>query len=302
MVGSLMNITFNTDGSSISSADGSASPNAEGLNSSSADGSGPKTGGFTANAEGSLTNAEGSVANAEGSPANAEGDLANAEGSITLRLHGQTLSLLCERALLWHEHNMLIVADVHLGKAQTFQRAGIAIPGHSLDDDLQRLSAVLAKTRARHLLVLGDFVHHRNGLTPLVRQKIATWCAALDADITLILGNHDQPNTPFLKTLPMCIVHSFEQAPFIFTHDSIPTIPTDNEHFVFMGHLHPVMSFHGANIRLPAFAFYKHHSVLPAFSYFTGGWVVERQGLQAVFGVVDGVKVWANAEGNLQQG
>ncbi|HEY6529140.1 MAG TPA: ligase-associated DNA damage response endonuclease PdeM [Cellvibrionaceae bacterium] len=271
-----MNTIFNGDGSATSNANSSFISSADGSFIANADGS------FTSNADGSFTS--------------------NADGSIRLRLLGHTLSLLPARALFWHERRTLIVADIHLGKAQTFQRAGIAIPGHSLDDDLQRLTNVITKTQARHLLVLGDFVHHRSGLTQRVQRKIKKWCAALGADITLILGNHDQPNTAFLKTLPIRLVQNHEQTPFTFTHDSMPKIPNTDERFVFMGHLHPIINFRGSNIRLPAFAFYEHHCVLPAFSYFTGGWVTERKGLRAVFGVVDGVKVWANADGHLQSG
>lgn len=207
--------------------------------------------------------------------------LQNIAGAFTFIHHNQTLSLLPERALFWQEQQMLIVADIHLGKAQTFQRAGIPIPGQSLHHDLQRLTQLITQTQAKSLLILGDFVHHRSGLTAQVRHTINIWCQSQAAKIIVILGNHDKPNKAFLHELPIAVVEHYYQAPFAFTHDAID----GNEGFVFMGHLHPVVSFRQSNLRLPAFAFYQQYCVLPAFSLFTGGEAVARKGLRDLFAV-----------------
>lgn len=202
-------------------------------------------------------------------------------GSHRLLLRGQTLDLLPQRAIYWWEERTLIVADVHLGKAQTFQRAGLAVPGTTLTHDLARLEDLLAATSAQRLLVLGDFVHHRSGLTAAVREIICEWCNRLNAELLVILGNHDRPNRPFLAELPLVLQDvSWRWGPFEFAHERVVS-----DRFCFIGHLHPVLTLRA--LRLPVFAFYSHHCVIPAFSYFTGGWPVERAELKQAFVPLD---------------
>lgn len=196
----------------------------------------------------------------------------------SLHLHSQMIDVLPQRAIFWREQKTLIVADTHMGKAQTFQRAGLPVPGTSLTHDLERLDRLLAITAAQRLLVLGDFVHHRSGLTPAVCETIHAWCCALQAELLVIAGNHDRPNRKFLAQLPMELRESSWQCgPFEFAHERIAS-----DQFCFVGHLHPVLDLRPA-LRLPAFAFYRDYCVLPAFSYFTGGWPIERDELSQVF-------------------
>lgn len=206
-------------------------------------------------------------------------------GVHTLVLRNQNLSLLPQRAIFWHEEKTLIVADVHLGKAQTFQRAGIAIPAHSFQHDLARLKELVVKTGAERLLVLGDFVHHRSGLTASVVRDIQNWCESLGKELIVVLGNHDQPNRELLSGLPLTLCDpAWQHGPFIFVHDDLP----DTECFRFLGHIHPVINL--PHMRLPVFALYRDYCVLPAFSYFTGGAPVKHE-LAEIFVVVDEAEI-----------
>lgn len=199
-------------------------------------------------------------------------------GAYNLSLHGQTLSLLPQRAIFWREEKILIVADVHLGKAQTFQRAGLAVPGQVLQDDLDRLENLVRITVAQRLLVLGDFVHHRSGLTKFVCQQIERWCRRLNVEVVVVLGNHDRPNRKLLANLPITLYEpAWFCGPFGFVHEAIA-----GEYFYFVGHLHPVINFR-QSLRLPVFAFYRTHCVLPAFSLFTGGSPLNHRGLLQAF-------------------
>ena len=58
---------------------------------------------------------------------------------------GHTLQLLAARAIWEPERRTLLVADLHLGKAETFQRAGIPLPS---DGDLETLNALIALAQA----------------------------------------------------------------------------------------------------------------------------------------------------------
>ncbi|RBB99100.1 phosphoesterase, partial [Xanthomonas oryzae pv. oryzae] len=48
--------------------------------------------------------------------------------SVQLQLAGETVELLGERALYRPAHRALLIADLHLGKADVFRRAGIGLP------------------------------------------------------------------------------------------------------------------------------------------------------------------------------
>lgn len=209
----------------------------------------------------------------------------NIAGAYVLQLREQHLYLLPQRAIFWQEQKTLIVADVHLGKAQTFQRAGIAVPALSFHHDLMRLAELVTATGAERLLVLGDFVHHRTGLTPAVVEDIRHWCLGLAAELVVVLGNHDKPNRQILEQLPITLCEpAWRRGPFIFSHDDLIA-----PEFRFLGHIHPVVNL--PQMRLPVFAVYQDYCVLPAFSYFTGGAPVSRQDLVQLFLPLEGGSV-----------
>ncbi len=209
----------------------------------------------------------------------------NIAGAYVLQLREQHLYLLPQRAIFWQEQRTLIVADVHLGKAQTFQRAGIAVPALSFHHDLMRLAELVTATGAERLLVLGDFVHHRTGLTPAVVEDIRHWCLGLAAELVVVLGNHDKPNRQILEQLPITLCEpAWRRGPFIFSHDDLIA-----PEFRFLGHIHPVVNL--PQMRLPVFAVYQDYCVLPAFSYFTGGAPVSRQDLVQLFLPLEGGSV-----------
>ena len=90
------------------------------------------------------------------------------------RLHWQTseLELLHQRALWQAATGLLLVADLHLGKAESFQASGIPLPS---DGDLSTLNLLLdlaAQLQPQRVVVLGDLIHSRVGLTGELRAKI----------------------------------------------------------------------------------------------------------------------------------
>ena len=66
---------------------------------------------------------------------------------------GESLVLLGERALYWPTRQALLIADLHLGKADVFRRAGIALPSGGTGEDLNRLQALLDRYACRELWI-----------------------------------------------------------------------------------------------------------------------------------------------------
>lgn len=76
---------------------------------------------------------------------------------------GAQVLLLPERALYWPAARTLVIADPHFGKAAAFRARGVPVPEFTTLDNLARLDAVLSRTSAERLVVLGDFLHARQG-------------------------------------------------------------------------------------------------------------------------------------------
>ena len=91
---------------------------------------------------------------------------------LDVRLAGEEVRLLPERALFWPRTATLIVADLHWGKGATFRAAGIPIPLGSTSDDLARLDAALAAHRRRPVDRPGRSVPRarRQGRSPHARR------------------------------------------------------------------------------------------------------------------------------------
>jgi DNA ligase-associated metallophosphoesterase len=204
-----------------------------------------------------------------------------------VRVGGTLLELLPERALYWPEAGLLAVADLHWGKTESFQQHGIPLPGGVLEDDLARLSAALSATGARRLLLLGDLIHSRQGLTPTLIQRLAAWREShAGVELVLVRGNHDR----HVKTLPpewrLEVLESHaDEGPFRFAHHPEPA----PGRYVWAGHLHPMvrLSGRGDSLRLPCFHVGRDVGVLPAFSAFTGGLNVSRRPGERVFAIAE---------------
>ncbi len=194
-----------------------------------------------------------------------------------LTLAGQSLRLMPERAVHWDEARTLLVADLHWGKSQTFRALGVPVPGHELDADLGRLGRALERSGAVRLVILGDLVHAREGLTDEVVAQVSAWRRRFPFPALLVRGNHDRhvrelPAAWEIDTVPGVL----REEPFAWVHDPEPYTSTDA--YTLCGHLHPAARLgrgRGA-MRLPAFHFGAHLGILPAFGSFTGGAVLPR--------------------------
>ncbi len=193
-----------------------------------------------------------------------------------LTLGGQTLHLLPERCAFWQEARVLLVADLHLGKAAHLRHHGLAIPEGHTAEDLDRLSRAIHRSGAREVVCCGDFFHAPTAQSPVILALVEHWRATHpDIQFTLITGNHDRglamPPLSCGIDLPGPVQF---RSPFCFIHD--PAGATGAPHFTISGHLHPVAALPaggGPSLRAPCFWYQaaRQTLVLPAFSTFTAG-------------------------------
>ena len=206
-----------------------------------------------------------------------------------VRLAGEEILLLPERALFWPRAAALIAADLHWGKAATFRAAGIPVQAGTTSADLARLDAALDRTCARRLLILGDLFHARAGrVAAATVAELRHWRGLQpELEVLLVRGNHDRHAGDPPEDLRInCVNAPAFVPPFILRHE--PTAA--GEGYTLAGHIHPRLVLSGPALqreRLPCFLLSERMAVLPAFGSFTGLATIEPGAGDRAFVVAD---------------
>jgi len=182
------------------------------------------------------------------------------------------LVLLPERAIYWPSRRMLLVADVHLGKAASFRALGIPIPPGSTRSTLVRLDDAIRRTESERICFLGDLWHAKAGRTPEAIEQFGIWRASHAAiKMTLVEGNHDVRSGRLLAEWDIAeVAEPHPVGPFSFCHH--PDIACYGAYRL-AGHIHPAVLLEGRGrqaLRLPCFYFGPEGGLLPSFGDFTG--------------------------------
>ncbi len=175
-----------------------------------------------------------------------------------------------EKAAYWPKESILLVADLHLGKAATFQESGVPVPLHATEDTLSRLSTLVRRVQPSRVLILGDLWHAKAGMTGRTLASFARWKEEWSSlSIDLVLGNHDRKiDAPVHEKTGLCLKVDMRIGPFHFCHE-----PCERDEYCIGGHLHPGVRLVGAgrdSIKTPCFWVRPDMAVLPAFGAFTG--------------------------------
>jgi len=195
-------------------------------------------------------------------------------GSVFVRLLGHDFELLPSRAAYWHAKRTLLVADLHLGKSETFQRAGVPMPSGAMHEALDRLGRVIAETNAQRVLVLGDLLHAPAGITSSMMDTVSAWRSRLDVLFQVVCGNHDREIERVASAWNVQLLgdsHSEDGVGFVHDPDSPAVAGMDG--FSWAGHVHPAIAMGRGktSVKLACFVIGDRVGVLPAFSLFTAG-------------------------------
>ena len=201
----------------------------------------------------------------------------------SVQLAGEGVQLFAERALYWPGGDALMIADLHLGKGDIFRRAGIALPRGGTALDLGRISALLERTGAGSLFVLGDFLHGAAHDSPWLSEWVAWREAHSAVAVRVIVGNHDRALAAAGLDLRW-FNGAHQLGPFRLVH--APGDAASGHELC--GHLHPVTRVPGLPRRWPAFWLRPRQTVLPAFSSFSGGYLLDNDGEDPLLACVEG--------------
>lgn len=185
---------------------------------------------------------------------------------------GSVLQLLPEKAIYVERLELLLVADIHLGKAETFQALGVPISNRVTWQTLERLRSLCSRFAPKTLVILGDLFHSRRGLVDDVLNSWSEFCQTTSSHIQLIVGNHDRH---LISRLKHCVIdcHSspLQIQNLLLSHEPLPQANRLN----ICGHVHPCFRIRSKSdtLRLPCFYFeaVQQTLTLPSFGEFTGG-------------------------------
>ena len=202
---------------------------------------------------------------------------------MTRTLLKETVVFLTDKAVFLPEHRTLVLSDVHLGKAGTFRANGIPVPEGDNARDLARITRLAESTSAQQIVIAGDLIHARSGLTRDLLSLVNTWARRTSANVVLVTGNHDAkalrgedlgfPTTSSLALGEMHVVHD-------------PADAAGGNALSICGHIHPVVKIREArsrSVRVPCFWLSDNVLTLPSFGSFTGGYVIKPKAGDQVF-------------------
>ena len=206
----------------------------------------------------------------------------------TILAGGQSLTLLAEKAGFIARSRTLLIADAHIGKAVSFRALGVPVPRGTTSETLARITTLVAKTAARRIVFLGDFLHSARSHAAQTLAAVAAWReqhAALE--LVLVRGNHDdRAGDPPAYLRIKAVDEPLLQDGFALCHHPKPRPGA----YVLAGHLHPCIGLGGRtfdHLRLPCFWFGDEVGVLPAFGAFTGMHPIRPAPCDRVYPVAD---------------
>ena len=201
----------------------------------------------------------------------------------------QDLILLPQKAIYWKQQNVLIAADVHLGKVGHFRKAGIAVPRNMEQSDLGTLSDLIFEHKPKQLIFLGDLFHSDMNADwewfRMWRQQNSK------LEIILIRGNHDIIHDDHYLGLNVALYDQLQVGPFLMLHHPLSASELEQAGgYAFCGHIHPGVNLSGRarqSITIPCFAFGNKQAILPSFGRFTGRVAIQREKQDKIFGVLE---------------
>lgn len=228
-------------------------------------------------------------------------------GSIRFSLREQHLRLLPQKAIFWEEQKLLILADLHLGKAGHFRKAGIPVPAAVHHDDVDRLRQLIREHAPTRVAIIGDLFHSELNREWLAFEALVGSTSPIK--YVLVRGNHDIL-PPQVYQMPdfEVVEQAWQVPPFCFTHQPAFSLPDVDQAWTaeadpcgdcynLAGHVHPGVSFSatgrhrpatrsaGFHTKVPCFLFTPKGGLLPAFGKFTGFVCLKRSPERWIFGI-----------------
>jgi DNA ligase-associated metallophosphoesterase len=186
---------------------------------------------------------------------------------LDFALAGARLRARPSGALWVAEAGLLVVADLHLGKAERMaRRGGGLLPPYETAETLARLADEVAALAAETVLCLGDSfddARAADALDAAARARLAAMAAG--RRWVWAAGNHD----PAPLGVPGTHVNEWRWGALTFRHIAAADAPPGEV----SGHYHPkaTLATRARRVRRRCFLADDRRAILPAFGAYTGG-------------------------------
>ncbi len=203
--------------------------------------------------------------------------------SLQVQLHKQTFHLHSSGACYWEEQDVILLADVHLGKSAHFRKHGMAVPSQADDNEYDKLNDVIELFKPSRIWFLGDLFHsYQNAEWHFFEQ----WVRMQSIEIVLVMGNHDVISRNQFEKLGVVTVEQLQMGTMLLTHHPIEQKGVFN----IAGHIHPAVKLTGVGrqrMKIPCYFCTEYGMVLPAYGDFTGTYVLKPKKGDRIFGCVE---------------
>lgn len=205
--------------------------------------------------------------------------------SITIQttINDEEFTLHPLKFIYWKRMQMLICADIHVGKGGHFRKHGIAIPRMANKNNFWNLVGAFELYKPEKLLVIGDMMHSSENLEWEDFGDFLDNYPAMKR--ILVRGNHELFADEVYEKLGFDVVEELSESGFLFLHDNENYY---GKEFLICGHIHPAVSLYGSGrqtIKVPCFWQTENQLVLPAFGEFTGTHVIRPKRGDRVFAI-----------------
>lgn len=207
-------------------------------------------------------------------------------GSIVFECRGLNLTLLPEKAVWIDSMGVLLIADLHFGKASHFRKSGIPIPEKVHDQDYIQLNNLISIYSPKQVYFLGDLFHSSwNEEWETLLNFLRLYPTS---SFHLVVGNHDiLPSEKYLDPRLKIHPNPIILGSLLLSHE--PTQPPEGL-LTICGHIHPGILLQGRakqRVRIPCFHYSRNVLILPSFGNFTGLSLIKGEKNDFIWGITE---------------
>lgn len=188
----------------------------------------------------------------------------------------ELIQFLPEKVAFLPKYRMLVIADLHLGKATHFRKEGIMIPLPEISPDFQRLNELITSLKPSKVVFLGDLFH--SSLNKEWEDLKDFLLCYPGVHFVLTKGNHDILAPAVMEETTIEVVDELAVGEhLLLTHEPLQEARADK--LTISGHIHPgvlIKSKGRQSFRLPCFYHHRQTLILPAFGQLTGLHLLKR--------------------------
>lgn len=192
------------------------------------------------------------------------------QNSIEITVKDNRVFLLPEKAVWVSDKKILLLSDLHLGKANHFRKSGIPVPSLANQANLENLLMLMMRIKPERIIFLGDLFHSDYNFEWEAFGNLIN--SRPEISFELVSGNHDVLSDHQYRKFGISLHSEFWlDQNVVLRHE--PSDQYSADIFSICGHIHPAVRLVGRGRTSETFPCYwlrPNQLIIPAFGAFTG--------------------------------